>query len=317
MLCFSVLRRCTLHLFPKGFCEITDILKSTAKSNIRYFFIGGDQKCGCLLKTIVFKILNRCDTNCSPEAPEAFAFTDGYCGRNLPDAERLMKILMNIGKHRFDSVCFPLRSFFGDRLIRGQMIPQYQNQAGQCVSDNKFITGFCLSADLPGDFDGVQSLLLPGQGRGENHQIQGRIVHHRQDIVQMDGTVCTAADEPGMEYNGMKYTTACIRIPATVENSGIDKKTLSCVKRGFLRPDCNCAAACYDSNGFPFGMPVPWNIHNAKIIQIAGNRKSICSMVDKLLTGTVDVDAAFRKGYGITPDGFIIQKCGFNPVELR
>jgi hypothetical protein len=80
----------------------------------------------------------------------------------------------------------------------------------------------------------------------------------------MEDAVKTAANQTGMKHQGMEPAGAALGIPAAMQSAGVDEKTFSGMEMGFVIARRNKAAALSDQNGFPFFVPVPGNIGNAK-----------------------------------------------------
>jgi len=94
----------------------------------------------------------------------------------------------------------------------------------------------------------------------------------------------------------------------------MDEKTVSCEEPGLLISRCHQATALCDPDSFPLFMPVPGNIHYSKIILIAGDGKSECSMLNQFPTALVHGGIAFCKSHiCLLNDGFVLENRRFRP----
>lgn len=143
------------------------------------------------------------------------------------------------------------------------------------------------------------------------------MVQQRLHKLLMEDTVETPAHQPWMEDHGVEPALAVVHIPASVEGTGMDKKTISRLQIGFLISGSNKTVSLGDQNGFPFLMPVPGNIRNPEIGFIAGHGEGGGAVFQQFPSIAANGGITFCQCHSfLLYDGFILEKWRFSTNTL-
>ena len=139
------------------------------------------------------------------------------------------------------------------------------------------------------------------------------MVQQRLYKLLMEDTVETPAHQPGMEDHGVEPAPTVIHIPASVEGTGMDEKTISCLQIGFLFSGSHKTVSLGDQYSFPFLVPVPGNIRNSEIVFIAGYGKGGGAVLQQFPSIAANGGITFSQCNSILLyDGFDLEKWRFS-----
>jgi hypothetical protein len=139
------------------------------------------------------------------------------------------------------------------------------------------------------------------------------MVQQRLHKLLMKDTVETPTHQPGMEDHGVEPAPAVIHIPASVEGTGMDEKTIPRLQVGLLISRSHQAVSLRDHYGFPFLVPVPGNIRNSEIVFIAGNGKGSGAMFQQFPSIAANGGITFCQCHSfLLYDGFVLEKWRFS-----
>ena len=91
----------------------------------------------------------------------------------------------------------------------------------------------------------------------------------------------------------MEPASGAFHIPAAVQNAGIDEESLSAAQEHFFIACGHKTASGGDEDGFQLLMPVPGNVHHAKIIVVAGDGKGGGAVFNQLPAALIRGGIAF------------------------
>lgn len=285
--------RHTSHLFPEGPGEVAHVLKAAQDRDLRDFVLCFQQKPGGPLDAVLLQVLDGGGADGAAEAAQAFAFTDGGTGGDPVRIQIAAEMVVDKCKHGLDPCAVPQPFAAGGGDCFGDMAVEQGGEPGQGIPDFENISAVFPYTVLPGAFQGLQRLFLPGNIGAQGKEFQAKSVQQRLHIALVEDTVQTAPYQPGMEHERVEHAPRVLRVPAAVKDAGIDEEAFSGVEGDFLVSRSDDAASMGDDDGFPFLVPVPGNVHFAEIVLVAGDGKGSGAVGDQLPATLVNGGVAF------------------------
>ena len=167
------------------------------------------------------------------------------------------------------------------------MLRNQGNGRRKGVSNLYIILCRLLSTGLPRFLQHIQHIFLPWNAFVETQTAKTFILYDRQDIVLIEGVLCTAADKTGMKNQRMQTAALGRQALAAVQCRCVDKEAVAGIQIELLAADHHVDRAFCDDCCLQLVVPVPRHIPFRQIVIITGTRKSGGSMLSLLTKRSV------------------------------
>lgn len=232
-----VFRRSAARLLTKNFCKITGVGEAALSPYLGDALSAGGKECGGLLNPVLSEITDRRDADDTAEAAQAFALADSSAGGYLSRADFLRKMLLYILKHKLCAGGIPKGLLGGQKSTRRAVLGEEKQKPGKSGADLKFVSGRFQGIALPGSFDTFQSFFFPGIRTVQKYILQSFVPNQGMDVVLPEDAVHAASGKAGMENQRVKPASAGTGFLNGMQNSGVDKKSLSLPESQFCSTD--------------------------------------------------------------------------------